>query len=845
MDCEVEDLTGLVRSLQKRYSAIFDSAEQEHLLKVLSAWLRDVMTTTVIDVDVSSYLATCVILMHVFKNMALQDRNFLEHHGLVVEDDLLENLTFEMLWEWLHGLADIPRPPFLVRDAMKRMWNEFNDMILNGKTSWNFPDPSSLLKHDVLGLLVQKTLRQRMRKRLAAHFTNHQVISSLLDVNNLLGQFLSEKLKKGLASDSPVVKNGSIELNVMDPFAGSGRLLVALGVNSSLKSFLNEMRWKRMKIRFHAIELYPLSAMACVLNLMLLRSHLCRTASSSQDLMIDIVVKQGDTFQFFQNADLKNGQHQPQLESSSLLSFFSSQNTSNDNRQKLIPSLFSLHSHDIVLMNPPYTRYRMLEKSYRKVIKRMFRQEEKLFDSHAGLHVFSLLLGEKLLRNDGLLLAVLPASMLHARYAWTMKQLWIQQQRLRLVVAFSMNKAFSDDSEFREITLVIQKGQPLTHVIFALLDSSSFRLTRRNIISTNDLQEHWNWLTFFHDSRFQHSFRKLSRCSMIVSASNLEDFRLIRGFEMYGPEFFFLPNNYWNVVSESSDALLITRRELKDGKALSSRNDDTNQREICLPKEVLGRALRKPSLYRDVITPEVSHWVFMPSLKHLSIEEVKRYIEWGKTMRIPAIAKFGPTWPVHVHDQVTIKKPIGRVFIPDKISLTTHATMVHYVDENVLASKNFYLFSRNEPSRPSGYDVNGDENDEINAEKLLAAWMSSSLFVFLNLMQRREIGGSLGRLQIVDYLNNPLLLDVSSIQHSRHVDRRFLDDWLEVTLEIFDEFRSRTLPPFRQQLDDTHRIELDDQFVKLLKHLGEVTIQGEEIREYLSQMIMEFESRDA
>lgn len=120
--------------------------------------------------------------------------------------------------------------------------------------------------------------------------------------------------------------------------------------------------------------------------------------------------------------------------------------------------------------------------------------------------------------------------------------------------------------------------------------------------------------------------------------------------------------------------------------------------------------------------------------------------------------------------------------------------MAHYSGTKLICSKNFYVL-RNSFSKQA---------------KLYAAWLNSTFFIVLFLLSRREIGGSYGRLQIIDYMKEPLFLDVSEISKSQK-DR---------IIKEFDTMRKLNLPPIPEQLQLPQRKALDRAIIQSI-HLSE------------------------
>ncbi len=781
------------------------------------------MRYATIKIDVSAYLSVLTLILASIRSLfddaihacsESQCRDFREQ-SLV---DVLKYMHS------LLGLSDVPEK----LDAILILMEEELHRLLGDDGSVSLvKHPLMVLEKDIIGDLIQKTLNSRSRKQLAAHFTNAITIKRLIDREDLLSYLVSRKsiIQEDQMSSSSCKERS---LQFLDPFAGSGRLLMAVGFSDSLNTVIESSISHGVNLHFKAIELYPLSAMGCYLNLLLIKVRLLADVRSSfrdHGLKVRITVRQGDAFDFFASNLIKDDH----IKIRSLDHFLSSYQA----RKSFLPFIFG--EHDLVIMNPPYTRYGMLEPSYRDRLKKMFVNEEKLFDSHAGLHVYSLFLGEKFLREGGMLLAVLPASLLHARYAWKLKRHYLQHYQVVMFCAFSSSKAFSDDSEFREIILLMRKDGRTTRTKFVIIDPNSnfHQVVQENVASSSELSQHWNWLTFFMDENTYRLFKAISRSRYIITTAQLGTHRLVRGFEMYGPEFFFIPNKYWNLLDITRDKVIITPTE--SAEKVTSQHFSFQLQELELPRAVFRPSLRKPGLYSSQITPIIKHWVFMPRNDYVQLDGVKEYIEWGRLLDLPAIKNFGLDWPTHIYRQVSTKKPVGRVFTPDKISLSSHGTLVHYLDESTLSSKNFYVFV---PTR----EWFGHPN-LVDLEKLLAAWMSSTLFVFLNLSQRREVGGSLGRLQIIDYIHNPLLLDISSFYAQSEKNERIKDEIASI-LTVFDEFRMQRLEPLSRQLNHPLRAELDDHFVNLLRQQGVILTDSEEIVESVQRMLRDLVSRD-
>lgn len=249
---------------------------------------------------------------------------------------------------------------------------------------------------------------------------------------------------------------------------------------------------------------------------------------------------------------------------------------------------------------------------------------------------------------------------------------------------------------------------------------------------------------------------------------------ILRGVEMYGPDFFFIPNRYWDAVEENG--LTVDIENLADEVKLS------------LPKDCLIPALRKPCLYLDAIRPTVRHYLLSvpPRPADEFPEDLAKYIAWGKRKSTgqPAIKLLGRLWYSHVNEQLKVKNPFGKVFLPDKVdpSFRNRGLFVYHYETPLAASKNFHIVSLDDDSK----------------NKLIAAWFNSSLFVSYFILTGRRITRSWSRLLKDDYLKMPTI-DLNSL------GRR---DTAELE-KVFGSILEQRLPPMKKQLKENYRHEID------------------------------------
>ncbi len=434
---------------------------------------------------------------------------------------------------------------------------------------------------------------------------------------------------------------------------------------------------------------------------------------------------------------------------------------------------------DIVVTNPPFTRWKLLPKDYRTKLLRLMEglgYSKYVTRREVGLQIVSMFLVDHVLKDRGFLGAVLPASTFYTIYGRGYKELLLERYDLQAVVENS-DSSFSVDSGFKELVILAVKGGYYKGTSILRVSDPIEELGNVDLRKLPKFLQ-INWLSLFSPLRepITELFEKGLSKESLGYWSEVMGSNLIRGLEMYGPDFFFIPNRYWSLLEEEEDHVIIAWK----GEKLS------------IGKEFLVRALRKPSLYAKRI--EVRPDSYMLAIPPIPLEELpvdlRRYVRWGglSGAAAPAIKAFGRRWYSHVYAQVKTKQPFGRVFIPDKVDLMfkNRGVFANYSREPVSASKNFYL-------------LKGLSNEEA---KIVAAWLNSTPFLAVLHLMGRRISDTWTRLLENDYLELPM---ISPNPGMRRV------------VEAFDSIKDRDLLPLWDQLDSDYRRELD---MSLLESMG-------------------------
>ncbi len=468
---------------------------------------------------------------------------------------------------------------------------------------------------------------------------------------------------------------------------------------------------------------------------------------------------------------------------------------------------FNLISHgienkfDLVITNPPFTRSQLISDKQRKTLDRLSKLSESYnigSQGQAGLHIFSIFLADHLLSSKGILISVLPTSTILSRYSVGVQELLLNSYNQFELISSKTEKSFSEDSIFRELILVASREGD-TKFEFKMIDEQNHSFINEHRIDRNILHEDWNWDRYF---RNQSLLELRDKLLPYLSSGDELDLNISRGIELYGPDFYFFPNRYWKVKEDTSESLLISDNDL----------------DVKIPKQSLEKILRQPKLYKK-ISPTIREYTL--SIENEEPEGLKAYIDRNVDNAKSARNRFGNRWLNHIFDQIRTKNPVGHLFIIDKFSLATSSMLVHYTDEPYLCTKNFYIIKT-----------------ERDKAKLLAAWMNSTIYISLYLTSRREIGGSFGRLQIIDYKEEKLFPKfIHEMDFSHPVVKEIFDH--------FDKIRQDNLPPVIDQIDESYRIELDKSFIKLFNINGEkLRIDIRQIHRNVSDELNELFDRD-
>jgi Predicted RNA methylase len=313
---------------------------------------------------------------------------------------------------------------------------------------------------------------------------------------------------------------------------------------------------------------------------------------------------------------------------------------------------------DLIISNPPFTRWHRL-KNRDEILKTVVSKGYGKYISRkdVGLHVLSIFLIDHILNEGGYAILVLPASTFYTSQGSGVKSFLKEFYDILYLVENENKPSFSSGSEFKELIVVLRKRgskeKQNNNTEIYQYDGNLNKLGSVNLHEIKGFIDR-NWLSLFRYNEAKKLSQFLEEGINQGILRYLKRDEIMVGIQMFGPEFFFIPNKYWKIIKESETVITISNE--KDA--------------IEIPKKYLIKCLRKPEYYM-----EKTH-IDDPKFYILSIDDtpqgdLEKYIAWGLEQNVPALS-FGKEWYKHIWKQIQTKKPYGHIFLHDKIDLERH-----------------------------------------------------------------------------------------------------------------------------------------------------------------------------
>ncbi len=446
---------------------------------------------------------------------------------------------------------------------------------------------------------------------------------------------------------------------------------------------------------------------------------------------------------------------------------------------------------DLFLTNPPFTRTHYLGPEQQSSLKELGATYGTYISGQPGLHIYSLFKIHGLMSSGGKIVTVLPATTICSNYSRGYERFLLENFHQISFHIPSDLKGFSEDSDFRELIMSATLGGGEDNVVFSQIQTIYGRSEElhRNLIQREKLDDIQNWTKFFHHPEILKFADTLESHPFIQSPETL-GYRIKRGVEMYGPDFFFLPNKVWGITRETPQELIVS----------------SEHESLVIPKNYLQKILRKPALYAGQIVPHCNEYAI--KLPRNVPEWFRTYLSVTSGYATSAQKRFGKHWYTHIQDQLRVKSPFSHLFLIDKFGISTSTVMCHYSPIKLACTKNFYFF----------------KDLDLEESQLLAAWMSTPIYLFLFLVNRREIGGSYGRMQISDLMHAQQLIDTSQIMGRSEL------------LHTFDKLCHVDLPSIPEQISQDMTKDLSQLFLNELGLDGSYDLLIELVKKLLKDV---------
>ena len=534
--------------------------------------------------------------------------------------------------------------------------------------------------------------------------------------SNIAGEFLSYL----------VIKNE--QNKIMDPACGSGTLLVS--AYKRIKELNEKLDHNQILKNLYGVDVSAFAAQLAAINLAI---------QKPTDPMNNCNIAILDVFKF--NIE-ENGKKETEFE---------------------VPKF------DVLLGNPPFTRGDRLDSEYKDFLETHLRDQGISFNynkKYLGLYAYFLLDSLRFLKKNGTLAFILPLSIINSYTMKPVLKFLLSKFSLQYIITSEAQITFSEQCAFKEILFIAQEGQITKQkvkfvVLKKFLSRKNFRTLAQKIeqiiedyedssirirhISKQVLEEtvEMNWVVYLYNQTFFNLFEQIRQLKMVSPITQLVKtprYDVDRGLRAGISDFFYLPNKYWKIIDETNNWIKIQNIE--------------SSSILDLPKQNMSPVLRKSSLYERIV-PEVSDYIVVIPDNDTLEKAVEDYVRWG-------IQKFQKTgFETLTYNHIVKGRKIARVGITHELSLVSNKIIAYYSPNPVILSDNF-IFIR----------TFNEENDRI-----LAAYLNSSVFILTYFALRREKTGALGQIFGTD-MRNFFCLDPRKVTKT---DRNELQ-------QIFDRF---------------------------------------------------------
>lgn len=576
-----------------------------------------------------------------------------------------------------------------------------------------------------------------------------------------------------------VIKKDLITL--MDPACGSGTLLVS--AYKRIKELNGTLEHNQILQKLHGVDVSAFAAQLAAINL---------TIQNPTDIGKDCHISITDFFKI-----------------------------EKDTR-------FPIKKFDIILGNPPFTRGDRLDSDYKDFLESLLRREGIKFNynkKYLGLYAYFILASLKFLKEEGILAFVLPLSFINSLTMKPVLKFILSQLSFKYIITSETQDTFSEQCTFKEILFIAQKSQikkqvtkfivlkaelsrnnyvSLAKLIEEVYDTYEDPSIRINLFSQETLEENigLNWSIYFSNKQFFDIFNQIQQFDAVSPVSELVKtprYDVDRGLRAGVSDFFYIPNKFWKIKEKSENWIIIQNTETNAILRLSSR--------------YLNPVFRKSSLYSQLV-PDLSDYIVVIPENDMLEKAIQDYITWG----VQKFQKTGFEYLVSKH--VKKGRKIARIAITHELSLQSNKILTYYSPNPVIISDNFiFIRTLYEPH-----------------DKILAAYLNSSIFLLTYFVLRREKTGALGQIFGTDMRNFFCLNPKKVTEIDRKELFRFFDQFILESSD-FDTFYCQIQGA---RMNENHILFLLDKKICEILKVPDVPSFINQVYEVLSEELKKF-----
>ena len=625
------------------------------------------------------------------------------------------------------------------------------------------------IDHDILGKVFHSLIPLSIRKKVAAYYTRGE----------------SADLLASLAIEDYNAK-------VIDPACGSGTLLVASYNRKKelMKTFTDADHRRFLDSEITGVDIMPFAAHLSTIHL-----AIQQPLYKADNVRIGIE----------DSTSLKPGMSIPPM--SKIIPLSTRQRTLQDFRKKAetvevgavgvdaqLEREMNLDYVDVVIMNPPFTRHQSITQfasEYKERLVERFKSYREVISKKMSYCNYFLFLADKFLRNGGIIAAVLPTSILRGKTSEALRMWLLENYTLKYLIVREDMSNFSEDTSFREMLLVVQKGkileEPASIVFLKELkpEIASFvgkiiKTARRkekggeNFRLRNIPQNELKYENLFeeialYDTSLFEIWRSFKGNELLTSFKNLGvEIRHRNEPAQGGGEFAGLCLNFQEAEAMRGDKWILERVKKDSVEARNLLSKDI----IDIPKTALIDGFRRITYRGKIDTTELEEYVvaknFQGSKRFLSLAELNE-LDWDAWR----------SW---------VERRASNICVSTRFNISAPGTCL----------LSFFSEKQRSWSRAATSTIKGLNTDEA---KIISLWLNSSPNILQFLINRMETEGAwmeLGKFILenikvlnIDRANNKLKNKGKNTLTKKQTNK---------LLNVFDEVSKEEFPSIVTQL---------------------------------------------